>query len=199
MSEEITSSSPGTEESTVSLAGVDSGATSVPEPRPSMLYNPNSGKLDVKKLATWLAAIAGFIASASFVGAHVTEWTRWWLDLEDTETRLVSCEERIEQLEGSLPVEWRMTDTPSPGDPNARLSMALPSISQHLRDGTKERRRHDLAIIRLSTIHEFGLTRSRERAAAVEARQAVRERDPDEDAGSTRAAPDNSLSDLANL
>jgi len=143
-----------------------------------MLYNTDDGKLDVKKLATWLAAIAGFIASVSFVGTHLTDWTRWWLDLDDTATRLTACETRLDEIEGSVPVQWRRDQDP-PRDPNARLAEAIPSITQHFRDAQKERRLHNQAIVNLTTIHEFGLRGARERDVAHGVRNDVRDRAED--------------------
>lgn len=160
-----------------------------------MLYDPDSGKLDVKKLAVWVGGIAAFIASASVVGTHVTEWTKAWLSIDDHATRLTACEERLEQIEDSVPTAWRRSETPR--DPNARLTAALPQIAQSLRDGQKDRHRQERAITRLSTIHEFGLTRARERAAAVEARQTIRSRDADSE-GDESSGPDP-LSGLADM
>ena len=164
-----------------------------------MLYNTDDGKLDVKKLATWVAAIAGFIASVSFVGTHVTDWTRWWLDLDDTATRLEACEVRLDEIEGSVPAQWRRGEDP-PRDPNARLTEAMPQITQHFRDAQKERRRHNQAITSLTNIHEFRLNGARERQAAQAARNEVRGADPPA-AGARVSSPpaEDTLSDLAGL
>lgn len=154
-----------------------------------MLYDPVSGQLDVKKLATWVGAIAAFIAATSVVGTHVTEWTRQWLDLDNLETRVTTCEAQLAEHESEL------NPDPSPPDANTRLTTAMPRIAQALRDGQKERRRHDMAITRLSTIHEFGLTLAREREAAQEARRVVADPNDEEDEASSDD-PIVGLSDL---
>lgn len=139
----------------------------VPQHRSRALYDPDTGKLDVKKLAAWIGGIAAVIGTLSAGATKVEGWAKWWLEIEDLERRATTCEARVTAIEREL------HPTPPRPDANARLNEVLPRLTHELRDARKERQTHEQAITRLSTIHEYGLTRTREREAAREARQSI--------------------------
>lgn len=155
-----------------------------------MLYDMQSGKLDIKKLAAWVVALAAILGATSVVGTQITGWAKWWLDVDTLEADVAKCQTDLAELRAEVHPE------PHQPDANERLSKALPLISAALGVGRKERRRHDRAITRLSTIHEFGLSREREREIAQSVQDVVRMPiDVDED-GEREDDPLANLSDL---
>ena len=185
MPDEPTDSAPevGSAPGTGSVPGVTTAP--VPEVKSRALYDPETGKLDVKKLAAWITGAIAVIGAISAAGAKVNGWAKWWLDIDDLEGRAVTCEERYQELNGivrpSTPVR----------DANARLDEALPTISSELRESRKERQVHEQALLQLSTIHEFALNGAQEREAAREARHAVQWRRDNARASSTSAGVGN--------
>jgi hypothetical protein len=169
-------SSPGT----ATAPGVDA------KPAPKPLYDSSTGQLNVKKVGVLVGGIAGVIATLAATSAKVESGVKWWLELDALETRATACEARLEALE-EVPRR----------DANVRLDEALPRITHELRDGRKERQTHEQAITRLSTIHEFGLTNSREREAAQAARSSIQWRR--ESMGDDAAEEEDTLSSLEGL
>lgn len=143
--------------------------------RRSVLYDADSGKLDVKRLAKWIGSVAALIAALGVISTQVGGWVKWWLDIDDLETQVQACDDDLEALEASIPASWRDRDEHDGPlrDPNARLDDVLPVVTGELRTARGERQHLTTGVTRLSTIHEFGLTRTRERQAAQEAAQAV--------------------------
>jgi len=162
--------------------------------RSRALYDPETGKLDVKKLGAWLGGLAAVVGALSAGAAKAEEGVRWWLELDALQARVEACEAGVSTLNEQVNPRER------PRDANARLDQALPRISHELRYARKDRQRHEHSLVRLSTIHEYGLTRSREREAAREARESIQWRRNAAPSAETSAEPEvdsiDSLSDL---
>jgi hypothetical protein len=136
-------------------------------PRSRALYDPATGKLDIKKLGAWVTGLVAVVGTLSATMGKIESGVRWWLELDALEERVTACEAELDAVDEQLNPAER------PRDANVRLDQALPRISHQLRDARKERQMHEHSLIRLSTIHEYGLTRTRERDAARDARESV--------------------------
>lgn len=147
--------------STVSSPGVPES------PGSRAIYDPDTGKLDVKKLSGWIAGLVALIGTLSVAGAKVNDWAKSWLGVDSLEQRAATCETQYEELDAVVHPRVPVRDA------NARLDEALPTIARELREGRKERQTHEQAITRLSTIHEYGLRSTLEREAARSARTTV--------------------------
>jgi hypothetical protein len=177
----------------------DPGTVSAPgtvpnPPRSRALYDPETGKLDVRKLAAWIGGAAALIGTLSATSARISSGIRWWLDIDSLETRVTACESELESIDDELHPH------PSPRDANARLSAAIPRIAHELRDARKERETQERALTRLSNIHEYSLHGAREREAAREARQSVQwRREPVSDPAAAGTAADDGMDAIESL
>ncbi len=140
--------------------------------RASVLYDTKTSSLNIKKLAAYVGGIAAFVAAMGALGTKSESFVKWWLELDELETSVVDCHDRIDSVDAELDPE------DPPPDPNVRLDVAIPLITSTLREHRVDLRGLRDATTKLSTIHEYGLDRTRARVVAREAQAAAEPRSP---------------------
>lgn len=138
-----------------------------PPHRRSHIYDPVSGKLDVKRLVAWVVAITAALAAFATLGSQAESAVRWWLEVDELKADIADCHLRIDAIDDELGEHL------GERDPNTRLDEALPIVTSTLREHREDIRGLRGATTRLSTIHEYGLDRSSAMAAAREAQQVM--------------------------